>query len=65
MKPGGGVFANFQTGANITNSSHRFKNGKSVGKPNLSVHLCRLATIPATFLRLLHSTEIVAFPRNY
>ena len=65
MKPGGGVFVNFQTGANITNSPHRFKNGKSAGKPNLGVHLCRLATIHATFLRLLRSTGIVAFPRNY
>ena len=65
MKPGGGVFANFQTGANITSSPHRFKNVKSAGKPNLGVHLCRLATILATFLRLLRLTGIVAFPRNY
>ena len=65
MKPGGGVFASFQTDANITNSPHRFKNGKSAGKPNLGVHLCRLATIHITFLRLLRSTGIVAFPRNY
>ena len=65
MNPGDDVFANFQTGANITNSSHRFKNGKSAGKPNLGVHLCRLATIHATFLRLLRSTKIGAFPQNY
>ena len=53
MKSGGGVFVNFQTGANIINSPHWFKNGKAAWKPNLGVHLCRLATIHATFLRLL------------
>ena len=65
MKPGGGVSANFQTGANIINSPYRSKNGKSAGKPNLGVHLYRLATIHAAFLQLLRSTEIGAFPRNY
>ena len=65
MKPGGGVFANFQTGANITNSQYRLKNGKAAGKPNPGVHLCKLATIHAAFLRLLHSTGIGAFPRNH
>ena len=65
MKSGGGVFVNFQTGANIINSPHWFKNGKAAWKPNLGVHLCRLATTHATFLQLLRSTEIGAFPRNH
>jgi len=65
MKPGDGVSANFQTGANITNNPHRFKNRKSARTPNLGAHLYRLATIHAAFLRLLRSTGIGVFPRNY
>lgn len=65
MNPGDDVFANFQTGANITNSPHQSENGKETGKPNPGDHPCRPATIHAAFLRLLRSTGIGAFPQNY
>ena len=65
MKLGGGVFANFQTGANITNNPHQSENLNCGARPSLGDHLYRLATVHAAFLQLLHSIGIGAFPRNH